>query len=175
MFASRSISRAIRLARGLSSAAVSAPTMDEVRGIASKNKEIIQVVGTVFASVGVVGGAVIYATGWKGEAKEIKKALEALATKEALAKVETAFVTKEELARVETEVKNLATKESVGKVETELKSLATKEELAKVGTSIGKAETKVESIVELARSAGENAALRAWKEKEASGGKASLG
>ena len=144
MHASRRFPQAARFVRGLSMGAdQKLNTLSAARDIARENKEVVQVIGTVVASVGIVGGAVIYATGWKSEAKEIKEKLAGL----------------EKL------------------VATEVKNLATKEELAKVGTSIGKAETKVESIVELARSAGENAALRAWKEKEASvaGGKASLG
>ena len=148
MHASRRFPQAARFVRGLSMGAdQKLNTLSAARDIARENKEVVQVIGTVVASVGIVGGAVIYATGWKSEAKEIKEKLAGL----------------EKL--LATEVKNLAT------------NLATKEEVAKVGTSIGKAETKVDSVVELARSAGENAALRAWKEKEASvaGGKASLG
>jgi hypothetical protein len=160
MFAPRRFPQAARFVRGLSMGAdQKLNTLLAARDLARENKEVVQVVGTVVASVGIVGGAVIYATGWKSEAKEIKEKLAGL----------------EKL--VATEVKNLATKEEVAKVETEVKNLATKEEVAKVGTSIGKAETKVDSVVELARSAGENAALRVWKEREASvaGVKASLG
>ncbi len=161
--------RITRLVRGLSSAAAFAPTnMDAAREIASKNKEVVQVVGTVVASVGIVGGAVIYATGWKGEAKEIKEKVAGL-EKLVATKVEVAEVEKS-LAKVETDVKTFVKKEELAKVETEVKNLATKEAVAKV-------ETEVKNVLQSARLEGENAALRAWKEKEASvaGGKASLG
>jgi hypothetical protein len=59
------------------------------------------------------------------------------------------LVKKEDFAKVETEVKNLGA------------NLATKE-------AVGKVETEVKNVLQSARLEGENAALRAWKEKEAS-------
>ncbi len=169
-YASRSVPQAVRLARGLSTAAVFAPTkMDAARDIASKNKEVVQVVAAVIGSVGIVGTAVVYATGWKGEAKELREKVAGLetllATKVAgleknlatkvevvelgksLAKVETAFVKKEDFAKVETA---FVKKEDFAKVETKVENIAS-------------------NVVQSARLEGENAALRVWKEKEGVG------
>jgi hypothetical protein len=134
------------------------------------SRDLLSAVGSVFVGVGVVGGWLYISLGWMNLEEKLNGLEKLVATKEALAKVETAFVTKEALARVETEVKSLATKDALAKVELELKSLATKE-------AVGKVETELKNVLQSARLEGQNAALKAWMEKEASvaGGKASLG
>ncbi len=131
------------------------------RQFSAKNKDVFQVVGVVFVVVGVVGSGVYATMGWKKLEEKVSGMEKNLATKEALVKVET---------EVKNLATNLATKETVSKVETEVKNLATKAEMAKV-------ETEVKNVLQHARLEGQNAALKAWNEKEASvaGGKASLG
>jgi hypothetical protein len=125
---------------------------------AVRNKEMIYFVGFLAAGAYGVRSVTKEAFGWESEIAAIKAELENRVKNDEFTEVKSSFVKKQDFAKVET---SFVTKEDFAKVETEVKSLATKE-------AVGKVETEVKNILQSARLEGENAALRVWKEKEAS-------
>jgi F0F1-type ATP synthase membrane subunit b/b' len=150
MYAPPRVLRAAHRARGISTVAEEAVVkpMERLRLYSSQYKDTATLVGAMAGGAAAIVYAANYTMGWQPKLTALETRMESLATK-----LEVAEVGKS-VAKTETEVKNLATKEEVGKVETEVKN-----------------------VLQSARLEGENAALRAWKEKEASvaGGRASLG
>jgi hypothetical protein len=157
MYAPPRVLRAAHRARGISTVAEEAVVkpMERLRLYSSQYKGTATLVGAMAGGAAAIVYAANYTMGWQPKLTALETRMESLATK-----LEVAEVGK-----------------SVAKTETEVKNLATKEEVARVGTTVGKVETEVKNVLQSARLEGENAALRVWKEKEASvaGGRASLG
>jgi hypothetical protein len=90
-------------------AAPAPSTMASVRDIAKEERDVISGASIIVTAVGIIGGAFVYATGWKAEAAQLNEKL--ISTEKQLANMREIFATKEEVAKVGT---------LVGKVEGEI-------------------------------------------------------